>query len=256
MSRGSRANHPHIRNYGDARRTFENTKDLRTIKGFKPLDRRSRDATASIRKDGEDYVIKLYQTDIIRYKPDGSIFLYHGGWESGATATAIGHMGGVSCGRAQNALYVSVRSGSFLVPDAGLLLVRDAGGVLEPVNPPVATVRKTRVRKEEARMYRKYFAQVPKLIVAYSAAFKGGAAASPTPVLPLRDYYLSGGLTEEAASTIAMYFLDLTYDWGSREQMFSGYAKGGIKDFWKTVYQEFSLVETYKTELPYGVVAK
>jgi len=35
---------------------------------------------------GEDYVIRLYHTDILTYRSDGSVELCHGGWETQATA--------------------------------------------------------------------------------------------------------------------------------------------------------------------------
>jgi len=50
----------------------------------KPLGKRSK-SYANIRKDGDDIVVRLYRTDIVRYKPDGTIIVNQGGFESQTT---------------------------------------------------------------------------------------------------------------------------------------------------------------------------
>jgi hypothetical protein len=50
----------------------------------KPLGKRSK-SYASIRKDDQDIVVRLYRTDIVRYKPDGTIIVNQGGHESMTT---------------------------------------------------------------------------------------------------------------------------------------------------------------------------
>jgi hypothetical protein len=46
----------------------------------KPLGARNK-SHANIRKDGDDIVVRLYRTDIVRYKPDGTIIVNQGGYE-------------------------------------------------------------------------------------------------------------------------------------------------------------------------------
>jgi hypothetical protein len=50
----------------------------------KPLGARNK-SYASIRKDDQDIVVRLYRTDIVRYQPDGTIIVRQGGHESMTT---------------------------------------------------------------------------------------------------------------------------------------------------------------------------
>lgn len=50
----------------------------------KPLGARNK-SHANIRKEGDDIVVRLYRTDIVRYQPDGTIIVNQGGHESQTT---------------------------------------------------------------------------------------------------------------------------------------------------------------------------
>jgi len=50
----------------------------------KPLGARNK-SYASIRKENDDIVVRLYRTDIVRYKPDGTIIVNQGGFASQTT---------------------------------------------------------------------------------------------------------------------------------------------------------------------------
>lgn len=50
----------------------------------KPLGDRKK-THASIRRENEDIIVRIYQTDIVRYKPDGTVIIRQGGHESMAT---------------------------------------------------------------------------------------------------------------------------------------------------------------------------
>jgi hypothetical protein len=54
----------------------------------KPLGDRKK-THASIRKEGEDIVVRLYRTDIVRYQPDGTVIVNQGGHESQSTRTYL-----------------------------------------------------------------------------------------------------------------------------------------------------------------------
>lgn len=241
--------YPSIASFQDAQYLYLNTKPLRGTADFRPLDRRSSRANAQIIKDGEDYVIRLYRTDIVRYRPDGTILLKHGGWESLQTATAMSAMSPFSAWRSKNNLIVRCSSGRFLVPSCGL----EFGADLVPKNPPPAFLRKQRVRKDVAKKVRAHFKQIPVMIRAYSAAFKGGDA-SEIRTRPVMQADLDTPLSEERASEIAMGWLARDVDWGtgSRRCVYSGADTSPA--VWKHIYQIFGVVETYEIELPYGEV--
>ena len=71
--------------YADAVRWEAAVKPIRGRKEeCKPLGARNK-SYASIRKDDQDIVVRLYRTDIVRYKPDGTIIVRQGGHESMTT---------------------------------------------------------------------------------------------------------------------------------------------------------------------------
>jgi hypothetical protein len=258
---GCSANYPSIRSYGDAARAYANTQPLRGKPHFRPLDARSSRAKSQIIKDGEDYVIKLYNTEIVRYKADGTTMLRHGGWVTQATAGAISAMGPVTAWCSSGNLVVSPTlrrmyaegHHKFIVPQEGLVFSNE--GV--PVNPPVAVVRKTRVRREQAKLVRAYFKQVPKLMEAYAAVAKGGDAQRdhqrPITKADMTEEPLSEEpLSEELASEIAMGWLKCDYHWREQKYVYTGGAR--VTGFWNQAYQVFDLVEAYEIPLPYGEV--
>jgi hypothetical protein len=74
-----------MRTYADAVRWESEVKPIRGRKEeCKPLGARNK-SYASIRKDNQDIVVRLYRTDIVRYKPDGTIIVNQGGHESMTT---------------------------------------------------------------------------------------------------------------------------------------------------------------------------
>jgi hypothetical protein len=253
---GCSSNYPSIRSYGDAARTYANTAPLRGKPHFRPLDARSSRAKSQIIKDGEDYVIKLYNTEIVRYKADGTTMLNTGGWGTATTAAAISAMSPFTAWCSKGYFVVSPSSRrmyanlkhKFIVPREGLTFSSE--GV--PVNPPTAVVRKKRVRKEKAKLVRAYFKQVPKLMTAYAAAFKGGDAFNQGSRQLIKADMTEEPLSEELASEIAMGWLKRDYHWREQKYVYTGGAH--VTGFWKQVYQVFDLVEVYEIELPYGEV--
>jgi hypothetical protein len=86
MSFGANPNDvKHMYTYADAVRWELLVKPIRGRKEeCKPLGARNK-SHANIRKDGDDIVVRLYRTDIVRYKPDGTIIVIQGGHESMTT---------------------------------------------------------------------------------------------------------------------------------------------------------------------------
>lgn len=259
---GQSSNYPSISSYEDAKRTYENTKPVRGHPDFRPLVRRSIDCPSQIIKQDDQYVIKLYRTDLVTYFPDGSVFVSTGGWSTPSTRAAISAMSPFSAWSSKGDTAVAVRSGSymrsqqaFFLPGAGLLFKPDAEGALVPVNPPTAVLRKTRVKREEAKAARKFFKPVETYIKAYSRAFAGGEAGMKPRIGTLRDVFASGVLSDETASDIARAYLAAGWNFVTGRQIYTGDAKAGCTGFWRAVYAKLSLTEDYEVPLPYGTVA-
>lgn len=245
---GTSSHYESINSYADAERVYNSIKPLRGHPDFRPLERRSIDCKSRIIKQGDEYIIRLYRTDIVRYFKDGSVFVSTGNWSTQSTAAAISAMSPFSCWCSKGSVVVRAHDlKRFVLPSGGLLFV---GG--QPVNPPVAVQHKTRIKKAEARQARKFFAEVPKMITAFSAAFEGGTkpefAAAITGRMEVEE--LSG----EQAASIAWYYVQAPWGYVTRKQTITNNPDKGIKEFWTAVYKAYDLIESYETELPFGEV--
>lgn len=258
---GYSSNYPSINNYAEAERVYNNTAPLRGRPDFRPLDSRSSRAKSQIIKQGDDYTIRLYSTDIVTYKPDGSVFVTTGGWSTSSTRAAISIMSPLSAWSSQGYTAVAVRVGRyvpveakrFILPRSGLLFTPDAEGQLMPVNPPTAVQRKKRVKREEAKAVRKYFKQVPVYIEAFSKAFAGGH--KPLVTAHSLVCNVSQLLDEETASNIAWVFVCEEWNYVTGKRAIVNQPKEAVAAFWRAVYDARGLVEEYEVSLPYGVVA-
>lgn len=258
---GVSSNYPSISSYADAERVYNNTKPLRGTTDVRPLDRRSINAKSKITKQGEDYVITLYRTYIVRYFKDGSVFISTGGWSTPSTRAALSCMSPFSAFSSKGDTAVAVRCGMyvgasaprFILPSSGLLFKKNEEGKFVPVNPPPAVLRKTRVKRVEARAARKYFKQVPKLIEVYGAAFAGGVVIETRAVR--FNSYTDEVLDEADASNIAMAYLSRAWSWdGVSTARYTNDPVEAVRRFWVDVYRQLDLIEAYTVELPYGEV--
>ena len=76
---------PRLTTYNDAVKREAIVKPIRGDKnGTKPLGARNK-KYYNIRKDGNDIVVKMHNTDIVRYHPDDTITIQNGGWVSPST---------------------------------------------------------------------------------------------------------------------------------------------------------------------------
>jgi hypothetical protein len=76
-------------NYEAAKKHEESIVPIRgRANSVKPLSERNKDHM-TIRKEGENIVIRLYQTDVVTYQPDGEIIINNGGWQSSTTNSFI-----------------------------------------------------------------------------------------------------------------------------------------------------------------------
>ena len=86
MSFGAKADDvPVLYDYAEAARREAEVKPIRgRIPECKPLGDRKK-THASIRREGDDIIVRLYRTDIVRYQPDGTVIVNQGGHESMST---------------------------------------------------------------------------------------------------------------------------------------------------------------------------
>ena len=239
-----------IASYDEARHLYENIEPLRGRPDFRPLDRRSSRAITDIRKVGENFVIRMYSTDIVAYRPDGSIYLNRSGWPTISTAAVLSASSPFACWTQKGELIV--RSASlkrFVLPRAGLVFING-----EPVNPPVAVQCKTRVRKEPAKQVRAYFKDVPRLMQTFAALCAGQPV--PEGIRKMRVdkvWDLEEPLDEADASALAWYYLKIEFLNTSYKVLKD--QKTAIAVFWKAAYAAFDVFENYEVVLPLGEVA-
>jgi hypothetical protein len=248
-----------IGSYEQAKSVYESTKPLRNNPNFRPLDRRSKDAKQSIRKENNNYIVVCYNTPVVTYKPDGSVVLRTGGYTSQTTAAAISASSPWPAWRKSNGLVVQLsasysEANRYVIPREGLEVRADG----TPVNPVVAKVQKKRVLRDKAKQARQVFAEVAKRIAVYQTAFAGGAR-------PL-DYATSVGqmyrfhaladlaLTEEQIDRLAWYYVPNSHDYEYRTYKIRDGGKKSVDNLWRDVYDVFGVVEAYYVELPLGRV--
>ena len=74
-------------------------------KTIKPLHRR-RDTHLTIRKEGEEVVIQMYATDIVKYRPNGEIYVEINGWISMTTCQVLTDILGADFHKYNNKVWV------------------------------------------------------------------------------------------------------------------------------------------------------
>lgn len=74
-------------------------------KTIKPLYRR-RDTHLTIRKEGEEVVIQMYATDIVKYRPNGDIYVEINGWTSMTTGEVLTDILGADFHKYNNRMWV------------------------------------------------------------------------------------------------------------------------------------------------------
>jgi hypothetical protein len=256
---GLSSNYPSISSYGSAARVYTDTKPLRGRPDFRPLDARSSRAKSQIIKDGDDYVIRLYRTDIIRYKPDGSVVINHGGWVTPSTAGAISAMSPFTSWCRKGYLVVTPAANRWYSSGQAKYVVLNEGLVFDPQgipqNPPAATIKKKRVKKDEAKRVRALFKEVPKYIETFCALYRHEEPTN-TPWFRLQSLSNIADLSDEDAARLALNYLeyDRVWDYGYRNRTDTAHAQRSLGVFWREAYQVFSVIETYEIELPIGEV--
>lgn len=126
---------PYLFTYEEAVKREAETKPIRgDANATKPLGKRSR-KHINIRRCVEDIIIRLHNTDVIRYKPNGDVIINNGGWPSPSTHDVWGGVLNLSAFRFDagswiHATYIDEdggrASGKFHVPNnTDVTLTRD-----------------------------------------------------------------------------------------------------------------------------------
>lgn len=240
---------PRITSYAGAQRLFNDTKPLRGTADHRPLGRRSAYAPMQILKRGEDYILRLYSTDIVTYRPDGSVLLNTGRWPTNATARAMDDTSPLTVRRRGGVVVASCAAGDFWVADK---LEIDPQG--KPVDPPEAYATKQLVNKEKAKQVRKYFAAVPAYIQAFQAAFAGGQRPASCVDPYCVDPYCGDPLEDDAAVQLAWEYIQTTYDRATQAYVIINAGEKPGQLFWRGMYSKYGVRQTHRIALPYGQV--
>jgi hypothetical protein len=166
---------PNLKGYNEAYQHWHLVKPYSKgrSKGHKPLGGNRRCDRSLIRQDGNDIVCSLYETDVIRYKPDNTVELRHAGWESVSTAEFIDyvlrgrfgltHRRGFPINRVRGKIYVVDANGANHRFDSAITIHPDntvTGGGIEHKHMLLKPVM-TRLRKHYADFveYMTFYAQ-------------------------------------------------------------------------------------------------
>ena len=163
----SRFGYVYIRDYQDAVHTHNKITPLKIGKNkcTRPLGDRKK-VHITIREEraaenakhnlGPDIVVRLYNSDIVTYKPDGEILVTNGGWLTASTHDLLTAVLGVPVFTHQNATWIKCTMGDMPLPhraEAPAIFRRDADGALSLMNPIYPTVY--RIKRKEAAEVRK-----------------------------------------------------------------------------------------------------
>lgn len=99
-------------------------------------------------RDGDDIVIRLHQTDIVRYKPNGDIVLDSGGWRTMTTKDRIGQFAPVRVYQSDGEWWLTYHAGSLYAYADGMILHPD-GTVTGALGPD--DMQNIRARNRAAR---------------------------------------------------------------------------------------------------------
>lgn len=128
-------------------------------KGNKPLAERRRSGL-TIRKVGDDVIVRLYSTDIIKYRPDGEIIVNQGGWSTSTTHEVIARILGTTIYQRHYDNWIACKDGTFILRKKGDNIFKRSSpyGSLEYQNPeyPAVTKLKRREYNDTRKKYKKF----------------------------------------------------------------------------------------------------
>jgi hypothetical protein len=120
-------------------------------KGDKPLAERARH-WLTIRKHGENVVVRLHKTDIITYRPNSEIVIEQGGWNSATTHETVARILGTHIQQRHSIGWIYVKNGCFPLRKRGAnVFLRERGRNGEPedlfyLNPEYPVIHKLKLK--------------------------------------------------------------------------------------------------------------
>lgn len=155
---------PYLHDYAAALRKYEEIKPFvkGAFKGERPLAERTRPQLRILKDDVDAVIVRLYNTDIIRFKPDGQIELDQGGWATATTHEVMGRVLGTSLFIRGGKGWIVCQNGTYPLGERPNVLRR--GSVSDPnhygtglhfLNPEYPSVRKVN-RKNLTIVRRRY----------------------------------------------------------------------------------------------------
>jgi hypothetical protein len=126
----------------------------------KPLDKKRNKQSVTIRREGEDVVVKAYYTDLLTYKPDGEIVVDTGGYSSVSTADVLARVLGVRVLPYGGRLWIQLVGGWYVLGRGTRLKHYDNIGrqVVNPIHVQVRQLnrKKTKVVRDKFRPFMDY----------------------------------------------------------------------------------------------------
>jgi hypothetical protein len=162
--------------YDHYRNKYESIKPIRgRSEEVRPIGERRRD-WETIRMEGDVVACCLYQTQVVRYYPDGRIGLRTGGWATNSTAEFMHEHAPFRVNKKQKHVWISMPDGEFKyvpVPNKGELVVakRGNGGDFELATPIL--IRKKIVDRVKIKAERKRLQPFMKWARAFHAMSDG-----------------------------------------------------------------------------------
>ena len=160
--------------YQDYKNLYDAIKPIRgRAEDVRPIGKRSRDHER-IEMDGDVVACRLYNTQVVRYYPDGRIGLRCGGWSSPLTADFAHTHSPWQCFKRHNKLWVMVPTETekymyYPIPTEGELQFQLVGNYWSPVGDVVVEKRVVnRERAKEARAPYRPFLQWAKTFLKMS----------------------------------------------------------------------------------------
>jgi hypothetical protein len=143
----------------------------------KPLDKKRHKQSVTIRREGEDVVVKAYYTDLLTYKPDGEIVVDTNGYASASTADILTQVLGVRVQPYGGRLWIQL-AGWYVLGRGTRLKHSDHIGrqVMNPTHVQVRQLnrKKTKVVRDKFRPFMDYARGMCKLL-----AVNGSIAVDP-----------------------------------------------------------------------------
>jgi hypothetical protein len=215
----------------------------------KPLDVKRHKQSVTIRRVGEDVVVKAYNTDLLTYKPDGEIVVDTGGYATVSTADVIGQVLWMSVRAYGDRLWIYQRGGGWYVLGRGTRL--DRGEVVNPIHVPVRQLnrKKTKVVRDQYRPFMDYARGMCKLL-----AVNGSIDVQSRRTVPFDDMWGLITCEEDLLENFAEALQTLMAVTSSHRWIYNG-TNGSPVPYTSVYHTTFAAMQRYITKMAYKMHA-